>query len=38
MLAAISDALRFVLEASLIVLLFCIFFANTGVHLFQGLY
>lgn len=36
MLLAITEALKFVLEASLIVLVFCIFFANTGVHLFRG--
>lgn len=38
MLLAISDALKFVIEASLIVLLFCTFFANSGVHLFKGNY
>lgn len=36
-LTALRLALKPLIEASLIVLIFCVFFANAGVHLFNGL-
>lgn len=37
MLLAISESMKFLLESSLIVMLFCTFFANVGVHLMRGI-
>lgn len=36
MLLSISEAMKFLLEAFLIVNLFAIFFSNVGLHLFKG--
>lgn len=36
-LRALSEALKFMIEASLVVIIFCVFFANVGVHLFKGI-
>ncbi|CAD8172436.1 unnamed protein product [Paramecium pentaurelia] len=36
-LKALTESLKYMMEASLVVLIFCIFFANVGVHLFSQL-
>ena len=38
MLLSISEAMKFLLEALLIVNLFAIFFSNVGLHLFSGIF
>lgn len=38
MLLSISEAMKFLLEAFLIVNLFAIFFSNVGLHLFKGVW
>ncbi|CAD8094810.1 unnamed protein product [Paramecium sonneborni] len=36
-LKALTESFKYMMEASLVVLIFCIFFANVGVHLFSQL-